>query len=31
LHDELTYKELVGSGMAQKAMGASEKMGVVGI
>jgi len=30
LHDKLTYKELVGSGMEQKAMGASEEMGVVG-
>lgn len=31
LHDKLTCKELVGSGMEQKAMSASEKMGVVGV
>jgi hypothetical protein len=30
LHDKLTYKELDGGGMEQKAMGASEKMGVGG-
>lgn len=31
LNGELTYKELVGSGMEWKAMGACEKMGVVGV
>jgi hypothetical protein len=31
LYDKLTYKELIGSSMEQKAMGVSEKMVIFGV